>query len=171
MGMRGRPGGLRAQEMGRTAEPPVARPLQPVKYNAEPMSRTLARFLIGFLLALTIPLQGLAAATAGMCMALGHHGGEAAPAMDHDHAGAHHAGGDAHAHGGGDQPSDHSSAPQESSGNAHCPPCSSCCAAAAIAPAVNVQLPHALPSEPFLAGQHSIAGFLPDELDRPPLPL
>lgn len=147
------------------------RPAPTRQVQSEPMSRTLARFLIGAALALAIPLQGLAAATAGMCMALGHHGGEAAPAMDHGHAGDHPAGGDSHAKGGNGHPADHSSAPQETSGNAHCPPCSSCCAAAAIAPAVKAGSPDASPFEAILARQTAIAGFLPDELDRPPLPL
>ena len=136
------------------------------------MPRTLARYLIGFLLVLAIPAQGLAAAAAGMCMALGHHAGEAAPVMDHGHAGDHHGGGDAAAEGGhGQHSTDHSSASQDSSGNAHCPPCSSCCAAATIAPAVNIGSSDASPFVAILARQYAIAGFLPDELDRPPLPL
>lgn len=108
------------------------------------MARRLLRLVLVLAIALAVPLQGFAAASAGVCMSLGHHQG-----------------GDAHEgqHGG------------EAAGNPHCPPCVSCCAAAAIAPAVEPALAQAAPTVPEPPVQHSIAGGLPERLDRPPLAL
>ena len=81
------------------------------------------RLLVAFALALAIPLQGAAAVTAGICMAIGHHDAAGAPAP-HDHGAedGHHA--------------DHSMPGDDGgSDSAHCAPCVACCAAASIAPA------------------------------------
>lgn len=125
-----------------------------------------ARLLIAFLLVLAIPAQGLAAASGGICMAMGHHGfmGDAPAAHDHD---------DGHDHGAAhSSPDSHKQESKDGhAGKAHCPPCASCCAAAVISPAVHLTLPEESPSQAFPGGQSSITGFLPDELDRPPLPL
>jgi len=120
------------------------------------MRKSLARLLIAFVLALTVPLQGIAAVSAGVCMALGHHG-EAAPEAHH------HADSAAHHHG------DESGS--EKGGEAHCPPCVSCCAAAAI-----VSFPPFVvdrqPASPVIAAPPAaFSGVAPETLDRPPLAL
>lgn len=106
-------------------------------------------------LALTVPLQGFAAAAGAICMAIGHH--DAAPAHDHhSHDGAHQHGDD---HG---QPAD---------GSSHCPPCAACCAAAAIAPsAAFVQVDERTEVLNALAPP-LFAGIQRTLLDRPPLAL
>jgi len=117
--------------------------------------RRLTRLLIAFALALTIPVQGLAAVTAGLCMAMGHHQADmSAPAHDH---GADHS----HDQDNSDQPSD----------QAHCAPCVACCAAAHIAPATQAFVAAASPAAAIAAPPSASPGFLPDQLDRPPLAL
>jgi hypothetical protein len=125
------------------------------------MPRTLFRILAAALLALVVPIQGLTAVKAGLCMAMGGHGGE----QSHE-ASAHHHDAAAPAHDHGEAPSegDHAS-------NAHCPPCVSCCAAAAIASETKIALPEAPPVAVIAAPQYWIAGVLPQKLDRPPLAL
>lgn len=115
------------------------------------------RLLVAFALVLAVPLQGLASVTAGICMATGHH--DAGAPASHDHG---HDADDAVTHGSTD--SGHSS-------DAHCPPCIACCAAASIAPAVQVFAPHDSPPAATAALPFLPAGFLPEELDRPPLAL
>lgn len=115
----------------------------------------LTRLLTAFALALTIPLQGLAAATAGVCMAMGHHQTDMSAAA-HDHGADHRQDEDG---------SDHSS------DGAHCAPCVACCAAAHIAPAAHVYLPEISPAAAIAASPSLPAGFLPEKLDRPPLSL
>jgi len=124
------------------------------------MRRRLFRILAVALLALAVPVQGLAAASAALCMAVGGHDGQdhAAAAHHHDPAAP------AHDHG-------QASSEGQQSGNAHCPPCVSCCAAAAIAPTAKIELPEAPPVAAIAATQYWIAGVLPDQLDRPPLAL
>lgn len=118
----------------------------------------LIRLMLAVALIAAIPAQGLAAVTAGLCMAFGHH--ESSAAWGHDY---HHA----------DGATDHSHAgDSEESGNpAHCGPCVACCAAASIVSPVSVatlaepdaavDLPPGLPSP----------ALLPHRLDRPPLAL
>jgi len=110
------------------------------------MSRKLSRLLLLLAIALAVPLQGIAGASAGLCMASAHH--QDMGSMDHEQ------------HAGGFSP--------ESS---YCPPCVSCCAAVAIAPAAEPPLPSVAPAPPVAPSQHSIAGFLPEQLERPPLSL
>lgn len=107
------------------------------------MARNLLRFILLLAVAFAVPLQGFAAASAGVCMSLGHHqGGDA-----HD----------SHQHDGAD--------------NSHCPPCVSCCTAATIAPAIEPPLPQAALAVPQPSAQHFIAAGVPERLDRPPLAL
>jgi hypothetical protein len=115
------------------------------------------RLLIVLLVALTVPLQGIAAVTAGVCMALGHHGaGDAAPA-EHGHAdGATH-----EQHG----------SQSDDSGSAHCPPCVACCVAAVIAPAIAIFIPAPPVGSVLPAATAFVSGVTPDKLDRPPLSL
>ena len=109
------------------------------------------RVLLAVALALTVPLQGLAAATAGMCMALGHH--------DAPQAHAHDASGDDHGH------------DEAPAGANHCAPCVACCAAAAISPSVPVVVADKRADEVNVAGPPPSAGIQPETLDRPPLAL
>lgn len=119
----------------------------------------LTRLLIAFALALTIPLQGLAAVTAGLCMAMGHHQADmSAPAHEapaHDHGADH----------------THEQQDSDSDDSAHCAPCVACCAAAHIAPADHVYLPEFSPAAAIAVLPPGSAGFLPEQLDRPPLVL
>jgi len=112
------------------------------------------RLLVALALAFAIPMQGMASVTAGVCMAIGHH--DAGTPASHDH------GHDA------DHSSDHS-APHEDDSTSHCAPCVACCAAASIAPALQVFVPQESPPAAFPALPFLPAGFLPEKLDRPPL--
>jgi hypothetical protein len=120
------------------------------------MSIKFLRLLVAFALALSIPLQGLASVTAGICMATGHHDAPSPASHEHGHDDAH-------------------SAPlaeaDPHSSDPHCAPCVACCAAASIAPAVQPLITHASPSAAVAAVPLLHPGFLPEKLDRPPLAL
>lgn len=121
------------------------------------MPRTLTRLLTVALLALVVPLQGMAAITAGQCMALGHHDmGQ----LDQAHGDDHHPDGDRH-HG-----SDGKGAT-----DAHCPPCVSCCAAAAITSSSRVLVLEGAGFAAISVPAPLFSGVTPERLDRPPLPL
>jgi hypothetical protein len=143
-----------AAEMSRVAEPRGDLQVKRALVKSKAMSLKLLRILLLIAIALAVPLQGLAAVSAGLCMASGHHHSEHAPA-GHDH----------------DMGSiDHEQPAEDTSGsNSHCPPCVSCCAAVAIAPAPEPRLPSVAPAAPVPSKQYSMAGFLPEQLDRPPL--
>lgn len=130
-----------------------------------PANSTYLRLLVAFALALAIPLQGAAAVTAGICMAIGHHDAAGTPAQ-HDH-------GAKDGHGVKDgHPADHSMPGDEGgSDSAHCAPCVACCAAASIAPATQVFMLQDSPAAAVAAVQYLHPGFLPEKLDRPPLAL
>src|SRR5687767_12837302 len=102
------------EEISRAAEPRDGMQVKRALVKSEAMSRKLSRFLLLFVIALAVPLQGFAAVSAGLCMASGHHHSDRAPA-GHDH----------------DMGSiDHEHPAQDTSANSsHCPPCVSCCAA------------------------------------------
>ena len=119
------------------------------------MPPKLIRLLVAFALALSVPLQGLAAATAELCMALGDHGGGTAASHAHD--------GDA-----ADHQHDHHAGADDAAGKPHCPPC---CAAAAISPSSQVFLPEAPAASPIGVAPPSYSAIQPDKLDRPPLAL
>jgi hypothetical protein len=103
------------------------------------MSLRLLRLILACALALTVPIQGFAAASAGLCMALGHH----------DDGG--------HSH--GDDPA----------GAANCAPCVACCASAAISGSGGIALPEEGAVAVMVADTPSLAGIQPDALERPPL--
>jgi hypothetical protein len=117
------------------------------------MSLEFFRLLVAFALALAVPLQGFTAATAGICMATGHH-----DAASHTHSGDAGAG---HQHG--------HDAGQSQAGTAHCPPCVACCAAAVISSSVPIVIPDQRSDRSIAAAAPSFAGVQPDTLDRPPL--
>src|SRR5882672_699336 len=132
------------------------------------MPPKLSRILIALALALVIPIQGAAAATAGLCMALGHH--DSGIAVPHDHAtdlGARHAHGD---DSGADHKHDHDISDNSSSG-AHCPPCVACCAAAAISLFPQIFIPEPPTASVIAAPELAFSGIHPERLDRPPLAL
>ncbi len=110
------------------------------------------RILIAAAIALAVPLQGVAAASAGVCVALGHH---QAPAMD-EHAG--------HDHG-----MDHGQEAADDADASHCAPCVACCAAAAISPSNLVVAASTAPFAVLALAPPRIAGAQLALLDRPPL--
>ncbi len=117
----------------------------------------LARLLFIAVVALVVPLQGMAAVAVGQCMALGHHQGAV--------------GQDDHHHDAGDLGHDHGSQAHDDEGDAHCGPCTACCASATIA-AANDHLGPTSPSiAPYVFWQFPPFGDQPDALDRPPLAL
>jgi hypothetical protein len=134
------------------------------------MPVNFSRLIVAFVLAFAIPLQGLAAATAGVCMSLGHHQGDmsahhADPSAPHDHAAGHGHDGDS-GHDG-----DHGASHENDGDSAHCAPCVACCAAASIAPADQVLLAAQSPAAAVAVVPYLHPGFLPEKLDRPPLAL
>ncbi len=108
------------------------------------------RLLVALALVFAIPMQGMASVTAGVCMAIGHHDTGAPASHDHGHDADH-------------------SAPHEDDSASHCAPCVACCAAASIAPALQVFVPQESPPAAFATLPFLPAGFLPEKLDRPPL--
>jgi hypothetical protein len=120
------------------------------------MPKSFLRLLALLLLALTIPVQGMAAVMGAQCMALTHHedgNGHENHAHVHDDANGQHA------------------APHDEGGNNHCGPCTACCASASIAG----PLGHSILSSPsntkYVFFQSLPPGVQPDGLDRPPLAL
>lgn len=126
------------------------------------MPRNLLRLFIVFAAILAVPIQGAAAASAGLCMALGG-SGHAAPAV-HGHAG------DPHIDD-GNAPAHHHEGGGKDSRDAHCPPCVSCCAAATIAPFPPVFIPDQPGGWIVASLSAAFSGVAPDQLDRPPLAL
>jgi hypothetical protein len=91
-------------------------------------------------------------------MALGHHDDGGGHGQDHGHAQ------DAsHEH-------DHAAAQGDDGGsNAHCGPCTACCASTSIAGPVGVALAPASSNTKYFFSQLSPRGVEPHGLDRPPL--
>ena len=116
-------------------------------------------------MALVVPVQGMAAVTAGICMSLGHH-----EPIVVDHAHTQHADQqDGHDH----AMHSHSDAAagEAAEGKAHCGPCMACCASASIAAPFALSI-SASPSHPlYVFSQYRPAGVEPAGLYRPPLAL
>src|SRR5262245_58473800 len=130
------------------------------------MLRSLFRFLAMALIALAVPVQGMASVVAGQCMAFGHHedGGDdgshaQAGADGHDHA--------AHSH------ADETAATHSDDGgsNSHCGPCTACCASASIAGVSALPLLPSPSNAKYVLSQWPPHGVQPHSLDRPPLAL
>jgi hypothetical protein len=133
------------------------------------MPRAFFRLVAVMLLAMAVPVQAMAAVTAGQCKALAHHqdGGAGheeyaqgqVDADGHDHA--------AHSH------SDQGGTNQghENGKSTHCGPCTGCCASASIAGPVRVSIPSSPFTATYLFSQFAPLGFQPDGLERPPLAL
>ena len=119
-----------------------------------------ARIVLLALLLAALPLRGYAGVLMALCES--HHGGAvAAEAPAHEH-------GDSHHHDAGVDASD--------GGLSHaasvCSICASCCAGAGLAPDTSYGVAFQAPDSnriPFFGRQ--VSGFVPDHLDRPPLPL
>lgn len=133
--------------------------------------RSLLRSLFVWLLALALPLQGIAAAGMQACGPThGHTGPVAASVHDagHGHAGAHPVHGDVH--GEAHAPAvGHPSAGAELPAAGHqCGACAACCPAVAL-PSVLV-LPAAPASESLVIASvpARLASFVPPGLERPP---
>jgi hypothetical protein len=126
------------------------------------MPLKLARQL-AVLVALVVPLQGMASVAAGQCMALGHHqdAGEYGHAQDNGNAHDH----DSHSHAAGDKQAD------EGGTNAHCGPCTACCASASIASLSDVSILRPATIAQYVFSQFPPTGIEPDGVYRPPLHL
>lgn len=123
------------------------------------MPRDLFRLLAVVILAISVPVQGMAAVTAGVCMAVGHHDDGAA----HDSHAHEHDGAAAHEHGKSD---DH-----QGTAAAHCPPCVSCCAAAAMTSFPPLSLPERPAALAVATLPPLVSGVTLETFDRPPLAL
>jgi hypothetical protein len=124
----------------------------------------LVRMLVALAMTLMVPLQGVAGVSAGLCMALGDHQGTTTA---HDHGTAHEHHSDASASG----QHEHGMGTENPAGEAHCPPCVACCAAAAISSFSQVSIPEAAAGCAIAVIPPSFSGVQPETLDRPPLAL
>lgn len=106
------------------------------------------RVVLVCVLALMVPVQGIAALTSGVCLALGHHDG-ATHSQHGDHEGPE-----------SDQPP---------AGTAHCAPCVACCATAALTASAPIFYPDERADPVNVVSPPSLAGIQPETLDRPPL--
>lgn len=125
--------------------------------------------VLAVVIALVVPLQGMAVVVAGQCMAFGHH--EAAAGHDShgeasDGGGAHDHASHPHADEGGQAAGDESDANE-----AHCGPCTACCASASITGPAGVTIPSSPSNATHSFSQFPPVGVQPDGLYRPPLPL
>ena len=122
--------------------------------------RRTAKALILVLLLAALPLRGYAGVLMALCES--HHGGAVvAGEQAHEHGDSHH-----HDAGTGD------GAGGPSHAASVCSVCASCCASAGLAPGTDVGFAFQSPDSyriPFFGRQ--VSGFVPDHLDRPPLPL
>lgn len=106
------------------------------------MPGSLLRLLVALAIALAVPIQGYAAVSAALCVALGQ------------------------------QHETHAAADElQGAAGTHCPPCSACYAAAAIAPAAARAAPEMRPLPALEKMPAFLAGVPPEKPDRPPLAL
>jgi hypothetical protein len=129
------------------------------------MARSLPRLLLLLVIAFAMPIQGVAATMANVCMAGGHHGAgthheHGAASHEHPGSGALHP----HAH-------HHDGEADGKSQGARCAPCVSCCAASAIASSPQVLVPEKAAYGIIAASPSSVEGVALARLDRPPLAL
>jgi hypothetical protein len=128
-----------------------------------PMLRGFFRILALALLALAVPIQGMASVAAGQCMTLGHH--QDAGAQGHAHDGDDGHDHDVHSHTEDGKPAG------ESGANPHCGPCTACCASASIAAPTLVSLMSArTTTTQYAFSPFPPIGVEPDGVYRPPLP-
>ena len=120
--------------------------------------RRAVKALILVLLLAALPLRGYAGVLMALCES-GHGGAPVAEEHVHEHGDSRHH----DAAGGAGSPSHAASV---------CSVCASCCASAGLAPETNQGVVFQAPDTdriPFFG--HQVSGFVPDHLDRPPLPL
>ncbi|HEX2333004.1 MAG TPA: hypothetical protein VHI32_07515 [Burkholderiales bacterium] len=122
------------------------------------MPLKLARRL-AVLVALVVPLQGMAAVAAGQCMALGHHEDGGEHNSSHAHAP------DSHSHADSGKPVG------ESETNADCGPCIACCSSVSIAPLYGASILPPPAIAQYMFSQFPPIGIEPDGVYRPPLSL
>jgi hypothetical protein len=124
-----------------------------------------SRLLAFALLALTLPVQGMAAVTAAQCMATGHHQDGGSP--DHDHAGH---GADDQDHASHSHSGDGSAQDRDEGGkNSHCGPCTACCASASIAGPARLSILSSPSTAKYVFSQQPPPGVQLAGFDRPPL--
>jgi hypothetical protein len=129
---------------------------------------TLVRSL-AVVIALVIPVQGMAALAAGLCMSFGHHD---TVAEDQGHAAHGHDADDhaPHSHDEAGAPGPVADAADEGHA-AHCAPCTGCCTSVSIAGPIVLTIA-APPTHPkYVITQHPPLGLQPGGLYRPPLAL
>ncbi len=118
--------------------------------------RRTAKALILVLLLAALPLRGYAGVLMAFCEA--KHGGAPA-AMEH-------------AHGNGESPHHGDGMPGPSHAASACSICASCSASASLAPEVDHGVVFQAPGTDRIAFfDRQVSGFVPEHLDRPPLPL
>jgi hypothetical protein len=113
------------------------------------MSLRLKTTVVLLMLAL-LPVRALAAVTIGFCVM--HHHGAAAPTVEH---GASH---------------DHDGVPHDGS-HGQCNACVGHCASSSAVASSELPLPAAVRAQRIAAGERFVAGYVPDQLDPPPLAL
>ena len=146
---------IRIIEM-RRGEPRLRIALKATALQCPLMPKSFFRLLAVLLLALSIPVQGMAAVAGAQCMALAHHedgGGQQSHAHTHDD---------------GDE---HETATHDEGSNNHCGPCTACCASASIAGPLGHSILSAPSNTKYLFFQSLPPGVQPGGLDRPPLAL
>jgi hypothetical protein len=126
--------------------------------------------LLAVVIALVVPLQGMAGVAAGQCMAFGHHQG-AAGHESHAYAQEGHDGHDHAAHSQADESGNVADGDETAGSDAHCGPCTACCASASIAGPAGVSILSSPSNATYLFSQFPPLGVQPDSLDRPPLAL
>jgi hypothetical protein len=109
------------------------------------------RLLVLVAIGLGAPIQGVVAATAGLCAMQSHDAG-------HDH--------DADGGAGADFPIPGEGHAQH---HKHCAPCVACCTAIAIVPTIRPLLESEPAPAPEILVGPTLPGIQPDALDRPPL--
>jgi hypothetical protein len=133
------------------------------------MPLSLVRFL-ALVIALVVPIQGMAAVMAAQCMAFGHHQGAAGHGShgdadegqgDHDHA--------MHSH--QDDATGNDGADESGSNGSHCGPCTACCASASIAGPAALSILSLASNAPYVSLQFAPPSVPLDGLDRPPTAL
>ena|SRR5688572_24595318 len=113
-------------------------------------------------IAIVLPVQGMAAVVAGVCMAMGHHEGvHTASSEAHDHS----------SHTASEHDETPSSEATEDAKSAHCGPCTACCASASIAGTTGIALPSLPSAAPYIFAQYPPPSVPLEGLDRPPLAL
>jgi len=154
------------REMRRPGEPAKPAVVKTVDVQCPLMPEAFFRFL-AVLLALTLPIQGMASVVAAQCMAAGHHqDGVPHESQAHEQDGA-----DAHEHAAHSHDEAAAAQADEGGKTSHCGPCTACCASASIAGSVGISIPSSPSNTKYLFSQFPPLGFQPDGIDRPPLAL